>query len=80
MFKGNLSAYRIGSRDEVYPAGISQGYPGYSYDRANEMKKMQEDMMRNSSKTVEIRVDIEPVPGRSNEYLVRNTSTYVSCF
>lgn len=80
MFNGDLRGYRIGSRNEVYPGGISEGFSGYSFNRAQEMKKIQEDLMQDSPTTVEIRVDIEPIDGRKDEYLVRNTSTYVSHF
>lgn len=80
MFNGDLSGIKIGSRNEVYPGGISEGYSGYTFQRATEIKKMQEDSMRDSPTTVEIHVNIEPIDGRKDEYLVRNTSTYVSHF
>lgn len=67
----------IGKRDEIYPTGVSAGYPGYSYQEAVSMKQRQEDMMRDSSKTVEIIVNIEPIANRNNEYIVHNLSTYL---
>lgn len=66
---------RIGRRDEIYPTGVSAGYPGYSYPEAVSMKLMQENMMRQSSKTVDIVVNIERI--RNNEYIVHNLSTYL---
>lgn len=75
MFKGNLNGYRIGQRNERYPAYISDYPDGYGYEEALRMKKQQEDMMRQSKSTVEIRVEIEPAP-KEGTYIVRNTSTY----
>lgn len=77
MFTGNLQGLEIGSRNEVYPPGISEGYSGYSYADAVRRKEQQIADMESSSKTVKVIVNIEPIPGRNNEYLVRNTSTYV---
>ena len=42
MFEGNLKGYRIGQRNEVYPPGIGEGYPGYDYYHALQMKQTQE--------------------------------------
>lgn len=75
MFEGNLKGYRIGQRNEVYPPGIGEGYPGYDYYHALQMKQTQEAMMRDSHSTVEIIVEIEPAP-KKGTYIVRNKSTY----
>ena len=44
MFEGNLKGYRIGQRNEVYPPGIGEGYPGYDYYHALQMKQTQETL------------------------------------
>lgn len=66
----------VGQRDEVYPGGVSAGFSGYTYEQALRMKKLQEDMMRDSTKTIDIIVKIEPIANRNNEFIVHNMSTY----
>ncbi|MCI8965260.1 MAG: hypothetical protein HFJ43_02770 [Clostridia bacterium] len=63
----------IGKRNERYPSTISAG-GGYTLEEANVMKKTQEQMMRESSKTVEVIVNIEPLG--NGKYCVVNESTY----
>ena len=69
----------IGHRDETYPTGISQGYPGYSYAEAEKQKQNQINMMKVASSTLDIIVVIEPLHGKKQEgtYCVRNKSTYI---
>lgn len=67
---------RIGQRDEIYPGGVGAGYPGYTRDEAVKMKAKQEEIMRQSSNTIDIIVEIEAISNRSNEYIVHNKSTY----
>ena len=69
-------AQNIGYRDEIYPAGIPAGYPGYTYEEALRRKLQQEEDMASSSNTVETIVEILPVPDRENQFYVWNRSSY----
>lgn len=69
----------IGTRNETYPGGVSEGHPGYSLTRAEEIQRDQINQMKVAKNTLDIIVVIEPLHGKRQQgtYCVRNRSTYV---
>ena len=64
-------------RDEIYPANSLVGCPGFTYRQAVGFKAQQERALKGERSTVEIHLEIKPIPNRDKEYYVHNTSTYV---
>ena len=82
MYQGLRERIRpewIGTRDETYPGGVSEGHPGYSLERAKEIERQQKNIMKNARNTLDIMVYIEPLHGKNQigTYCVKNKSTYI---
>ena len=71
--KKELRKEQIGTLDDLYPATVSMGH-GYSREKAAKVQAQQEKKMRESPKTIDIVVTIEPI---GDKYCVRNSSTYI---